>query len=170
MSSSIIAGLISSPIVAFGEGLMANRQVNAMPYAQIFKRAIRPAGLITTAFREVPFSMAVIYFTPLLEGQFQSISQGYEGSLVRNKVFEVAAGVIAGAASGFLTTPIDLIKTRVQTSEHPLSIRRAARLAYENGGLRGLFRGCGARAFYVGLAVASMNVVEHAARPLHSKN
>ncbi len=175
LTSSVMAGLISSPIVSFGEGFMTNRQVNALPYSQIFKRAIRPVGLITTALRETPFSMAVFYFTPILERKFQKISPRCEESIARNKAIELASGVIAGAIAGFLTTPVDLINTRVQTNQQPLSIMKAVSLTCADTGLRALFRGCGARAFYLALAVAGMNIVNHAIPPLlpmslHSNN
>ena len=38
LNASIAAGLISAPVICVGEGLTRNRQVNALPYAEIFSK------------------------------------------------------------------------------------------------------------------------------------
>lgn len=159
--SSVVSGLIVSPVVAVGEGLMANRQVNAMPYLQVFRRAFRLNGIILTAFREVPFIAAVFYASPILNRYFQALSPTNLDLSIGNLGIQIASGGISGAGAGLVTAPVDLIKTRVQTSGQPLSILNAIRLTVANDGWSGLLRGGRARAFYIALAVASMNVLNN---------
>lgn len=155
---SILAGLISSPFTAIGEGLMANRQVNEMRYSKVLLRACRLNGLATTAMREIPFTVAVFYTTPVLE---RHAKKWFEVNDPNNLGIQFGSGALAGASAGFLTTPIDLLKTLVQTSDKPLSMLKAARSVVNNGGWKSLFCGGGARAFYVAGAVTSMNFVNH---------
>lgn len=155
--SSVLAGLISSPFTAIGEGLMANRQVNNMRYSQILLRAFRPNGLFTTALREIPFTVAVFYATPHLERQAMRWFNTNESNLG----IQIASGALVGASAGILTTPIDLVKTLVQTSDQPLSILGATRSVVNEGRWKSLFRGGATRALYVAAAVTSMNLVNH---------
>lgn len=163
LNASIVAGLISAPVICLGEGLARNRQVNAMPYAEIFQRAIRPAGLTTTALREIPFTVAVFYLSPLLQRQIV-LQLSRDNPLARQQVvIQAFAGILAGAAAGFMTSPVDLIKTRVQTSETPLTMTQVVRSVAAEGGIRGFFRGGGMRTLYVGLTAAGMNIVNNTA-------
>ena len=158
---SVAAGLLSSPFVAFGEGLMANRQVNAMQYVQVIRRAMRLNGLITTAFREIPFSVAVFYAAPLIDRNIQSISPEWIQSKSYSICLQIISGGVAGAGAGFITAPVDLIKTRVQTSHQETSILQVIRNAIVIDGFRGLYRGGGARALYISLSVAIMNILNN---------
>lgn len=158
ITPSILAGLISSPFTAIGEGLMANRQVNEMRYSKVLLRACRLNGLATTAMREIPFTVAVFYTTPLLE---RHAAKWFKVNDPNHLGIQVGSGALVGAAAGFLTTPIDLLKTLVQTSDKPLSMLKAARSVINTGGCKSLFCGGGARAFYVAGAVTSMNFVNH---------
>jgi hypothetical protein len=156
LNASIAAGLISAPVICVGEGLTRNRQVNALPYVEIFQRAVRPAGLATTALREIPFTVAVFYLSPLLQRQ---IAPGTCPEMMA----QACAGILAGAVAGFMTSPVELIKTRVQTSETPLTMAQVVRSVAAEGGIQGFFRGGAMRTLYVGLATAGMNVVKNTA-------
>jgi hypothetical protein len=73
-------------------------------------------------------------------------------------MIQTASAALVGATAGVITTPIDLVKTRVQTADSRLSITHAFRLAYQEGTL---FSGGATRAFYVALAVTCMNAINH---------
>jgi len=163
LGASIAAGLISAPVICVGEGLARNRQVNALPYGQILERAIRPVGLVTTALREVPFTVAVFCLSPLLQRQLMHLAGGSDANTPSSVAAQAAAGILAGAVAGLATSPIELIKTRVQTSEQPLSIAQVVRSVANEGGCRRFFRGGAMRSLYVGLAAAGMNVVNNTA-------
>lgn len=172
--SSILTGAISSPFAAIGEGLMANRQVNHMRYQQIFLRAFRPGGLVLSAIREIPFSIAVFYATPRLEEYTRRVLANKK----ENAGISIVSGIAVGAIAGFLTNPIDLIKTRVQTADPPISILYALRSVTREGSaersapleergvknllcIRNFFNGGLARGMYIGGAVGAMNLVNH---------
>ena len=66
------------------------------------------------------------------------------------------AGATAGASGAFVTAPMDVVKTRLQTEASlPRDQRRykgpinALRTIARDEGLRGLYRGLGARLLYV---------------------
>lgn len=154
--SSLLAGLVSSPFTAVGEGLMANRQVNQSSYSQIIWRACRLNGLAFTALREIPFTASVFYITPMLE---RNIYRRCEMT-GENLSVQIFSGVAVGAFTGALTTPVDLVKTLVQTANDPLSVSSAIR-NINQGGWKNFFRGGAMRAFYIGTAVMTMNMVNH---------
>jgi hypothetical protein len=63
-------------------------------------------------------------------------------------------GAVAQGVAGFCTNPIDVLKTRVQTSgglrRVPLSVGEALRTVLKEGGARGLLRGAGMRVAWIG--------------------
>lgn len=68
-------------------------------------------------------------------------------------VEEVCAGGAAGALAGFMSTPLDLLKTRLQTQEVLPGARRLGALEmlrsiYAAEGFRGFMRGATARMLY----------------------
>lgn len=157
LQSSITAGLASSPFVAVGEGLMANRQVNALSYTKAFKRACRINGWVMSACREIPFTIGVFYATPRFEKYLSDFDFAKEHPVITN----ITAGMTTGAVAGFLTTPFDLVKTVVQTSDAPKSIYTTTKVIVLKDGWKALFRGGILRACYVGLAGGGMNLVNH---------
>lgn len=63
-------------------------------------------------------------------------------------------GVIAGAFSGFIVTPFDVIKTKQMTfdaSKGKLSVQDAFTDVWNDAGIQGLYRGGALRAFYIGI-------------------
>ncbi|MBA2726777.1 MAG: hypothetical protein H0U49_01205, partial [Parachlamydiaceae bacterium] len=66
--SSILAGVASTPVIATGEALMINRQMNgkALKY-QIIKRSMGVSGLFSTMLREVPFTVSLFSLAPAIE-------------------------------------------------------------------------------------------------------
>lgn len=160
-TSAIDAGVACAPIFCIGEGFVRNRQVNGMPYSDIMKRAIRLEGFVTTAVREIPFTAAVFWLPSVLEKKMS------DSSSVGTQVF---IGSIAGCVAGLATSPIDLIKTRVQTNEQQLTIINVIRSIYAEKGWQGFFRGGGMRFICTGLAVAGMVLVKNVVPYGLSKN
>jgi solute carrier family 25 carnitine/acylcarnitine transporter 20/29 len=56
---------------------------------------------------------------------------------------QFAAGGCAGAAAWTAVYPIDVVKSRIQSSRKPLSIWKGFREGYREGGLRSFFTGFG---------------------------
>jgi hypothetical protein len=161
--SSIAAGIISSPFVSIGEGVMANRQVNNLPYLTMLQRATRLSGLTTTIFREIPFAAAIYWFSPTMDQWFQRHIDTKYQSPTTSIIVQTFTGATGGSIAGFITTPPDLIKTKVQTSEVPLSIRREVNAILTKEGCLGLFKGAGLRSIYTGLTVAGLNIINNVA-------
>ena len=160
-NASIAAGAFTVPFVTIGEGMTANRQVNGKPYSEIFRRALRPAGLIATVGREVPFTVGVFYLSPLLQKQIQQRLPESGVSTSVALLTQGIAGAVSGAIVGYATVPVDLIKTRIQTHEQTLSIGTVVRSAIADRGWRGIWRGGDARSIYIALTGAGMNMVQH---------
>lgn len=170
LNASLLTGVGTALIASIGEGAAANLQVNKESKLEIIKRISRPAGFIATVSREIPFAMGVFYLSPKLK------------TLIKEKFPESpdllstgVAGSLSGSMVGCLTSPVDLIRTRIQTHEKSISIWAAAQSvkAGEGGGWRGLWRGAGWRSMYIGLATAGMNMVEktltgHLPKALHA--
>lgn len=97
------------------------------------------SGFGVTLLRDVPF--AALQF---------SVYEQIKSTLLRrlprpgddlSPVESAAAGAAAGAVGGCFTTPMDVIKTYVQTRHPEATIRQAVRAIAENEGWRGFGRG-----------------------------
>lgn len=161
IAASIASGVISSPGLAFGEGVMATRQVTNLPYSKTLARAMRPSGFLLTITREIPFTWSVFWLSPLIQNLAQNQIPEHQRSAAVSVALQVLAGSSSGAIVGVMTTPIDMLKTRVQTSENPSSILNTARAAWAEGGWRTFFRGGKMRSLYIALNVAGMNVLNN---------
>lgn len=150
LAAATLAGFASVPIVTFGEGLMVNRQVHNMSYKQAFTRALRLSAVGITLCREVPFPMGVFVLTPFVEKKIP---------VLKGIPKQFLGGFIAGAVAGWATNPFDLIKTRVQATPQPLSLKQAClNIRTEGPGLRPFLAGGILRFLYMGKTGALMNV------------
>eukprot|EP00898_Chlorokybus_atmophyticus_P003744 jgi/Chlat1/4370/Chrsp29S04520 len=79
----------------------------------------------------------------------------------RDTVRQLAAGAIAGAVSAFLTTPMDVIKTKMMTAAtaERLSVSLAARRIIAEEGAAGLMRGASTRSLLIVPDIATMWLV-----------
>lgn len=103
-------------------------------------------GWCSTLVRDVPFSF--IYF-PLYANLKNTDSFGNGKSFNGN----LAAGMVAGAIAGALSTPTDVIKTRLQDlpEGQTMSWVNCVKMTYkEEGGLKPFFKGTGPRMVCIG--------------------
>ncbi|MES2121439.1 MAG: MC/SLC25 family protein [Chlamydiota bacterium] len=160
--ASVGAGVLCSPFVAIGEGLTANRQMTQtpLPYSTVFKRAFRPAGFGLTVMREIPFTMAVFYTPHYLGLYARNFSPFQDLSHFGQMGVQVATAGLSGAAAGFLSNPIDVLKTRVQTAEVPRSFYSVLQQTLVEEGWRGLRKGGGLRMLQIGVVSACMHTIK----------
>ncbi|GAA5800560.1 putative mitochondrial carrier protein [Helicostylum pulchrum] len=130
-------------------------------------------GFRATILRDVPYS--AIQFA--CYEQFKKIAQRkYNGQHIPIGV-DMITGSLAGAIAGAVTTPLDVMKTLLQTQQsgnnkpvgtklliepplkHYNGIIDGMVWNYKNQGLAGLFRGIGPRVFWTSLQSAIMFVV-----------
>ena len=72
-------------------------------------------GYKATLFRDLPFSALQFAFWE----QEQKVARAYVGSRDIGLPLEVLTGASAGGMAGILTTPLDVVKTRIQTQHNP---------------------------------------------------
>ncbi|MBW0483077.1 hypothetical protein O181_022792 [Austropuccinia psidii MF-1] len=113
-------------------------------------------GFGITVFREVPFS--IIQF-PLYEA-LKTYAIQYRKSTSDPLPSPIAAlcGSFAGATAAALTTPLDVIKTRVmlaqQTSHNKIKLQLILRQLYQEEGWSALWKGVLPRTIWIGLGGA----------------
>ncbi len=164
--ASLLSAVPTVPIIAFGEGLAVNSQANGLNYKAAVGRALRPAGIFSTLFREIPFNVATLYAAPKLTAFISPyFSKGQSGEILSQAV----GGSIAGGVAGALTTPMDAVKTRIHASKSKISFKQAGcSLLRANRG-PGVFTGAAIRSLYVGLSGGIMNVIYSSAPQLFPK-
>lgn len=122
----------------------------------------------TTLLLNVPFHMIQfpVYETcrSLLTTRRRSAGDGEEE--VYNPLTHIISGSVSGGTAAFLTTPIDVVKTTLQTRnllEHPLrGMADAASLIHREHGLKGFFRGAVPRMLtFVPATAACWSVYEY---------
>lgn len=123
-------------------------------------------GYRATLLRDMPFSALQFAFYE----QFRSWAIQYEnkstngGSLVRplSITSELATGAVAGGLAGLLTTPLDVIKTRLQTQTQPQQTNTRRHTVhtfwslYHTEGTAALWRGLTPRVLWCGLQSSVM--------------
>lgn len=100
-------------------------------------------GFQATIQREIPF--ACLQY-PLYE-YFKGASRAQPGESWKGAL----CGSLAGGISGFLTTPLDVVKTRVMLAQQAQRLRpwEALRLLWQEGGLLRIFAGAAPRTAWI---------------------
>ncbi|VDD75151.1 unnamed protein product [Mesocestoides corti] len=121
-------------------------------------------GYLSTILRELPFSLiqypvwealktSVFWLQRLMERYNRTSHRqpGVDGASSLTKVQFALCGALAGACAGGVTTPLDVIKTRIMLAEVSKASPKGAfatsnvltvmRLVYSEAGIRGLFAG-----------------------------
>ncbi|KAI9264370.1 mitochondrial carrier domain-containing protein [Phascolomyces articulosus] len=115
-------------------------------------------GFTATILRDVPYS--ALQFA--CYEQFKKFAKKqYNGEQLPIGI-DLLTGSMAGGIAGAITTPLDLMKTLLQTQQTPKhysGIIEGMVWNYKNHGLGGLFRGVGPRVFWTSLQSAVMFVI-----------
>lgn len=113
-------------------------------------------GYKETLLRDLPFSALQFAFYE----RFRQLAFIYNKSENLPISLELLTGAAAGGLAGVLTTPLDVIKTRIQTatelSNITLSTSQALRSMYKNEGVLGMFYGVGPRFIWTGIQSSIM--------------
>ncbi|RLV85879.1 putative mitochondrial carrier [Meyerozyma sp. JA9] len=121
-------------------------------------------GYKETLFRDLPFSALQFAFYE----RFRQLAIYYNQADELPISTELFTGAAAGGLAGTLTTPLDVIKTRIQTatpqegadvskgSVATLSTIKALRSIYKQEGILGLFSGVGPRFIWTGVQSSIM--------------
>ena len=122
IGSIFAASAVSTPFIAIGEGAMQNRQASNLTYRdrELWRRSVRAAGMLTTMKRELIWNLGIFYFTPKMAEEFRRRRADLPPC-----ASQLLSGIATGSLIGFMTTPVSVIKTMVQTSKENLSIRQA---------------------------------------------
>ncbi|CAL7938956.1 unnamed protein product [Xylocopa violacea] len=144
--SEMVACLIRVPV----EVLKQRKQALILEKVSFNPRMLY-CGYWSTVLRDMPFSF--IQF-PIWE-KFKKIWSRYIGREIL-PLESAVCGAIAGGISATVTTPLDVIKTRIMLScrnEKPSKLKMLYVLkdAYKEKGLRGLFAGVGPRVIWITL-------------------
>ncbi|ODQ67130.1 mitochondrial carrier [Nadsonia fulvescens var. elongata DSM 6958] len=107
-------------------------------------------GYSTTIMREIPFTM--IQF-PLYEYMKRSIAAKTGREKVTPKEGAVC-GSIAGGIAAAITTPLDVIKTRLMLHETRIPIMQLTKALIEEEGGKALFKGIGPRVMWISMGGA----------------
>ncbi|KAG0364120.1 mitochondrial carrier domain-containing protein [Gamsiella multidivaricata] len=132
-------------------------------------------GYRATLMRDVPFSALQFAFYEKFKAEAKKWEARPDGQM--SLPVETACGAIAGGLAGFLTTPLDVMKTLLQTqvkkpsASIPSNVSTAMTQKYyvgiwdglkwnlkHQGVISGLFRGVGPRVFWTALQSAIMFV------------
>lgn len=119
-----------------------------MGYAAVGRELYR--GWAITVMREVPFT--VIQF-PLWEGM-KRWSVGGDSSVQVPALQSALLGSAAGAIAAGLTTPLDVLKTRMMLAKDRHSVFQLASRTYRDEGVEVFFRGIGPRTMWISIGGA----------------
>ena len=120
-----------------------------MSFARICVSGIKGffRGFLATVCREIPF--AAIQF-PLWEALKQKLAKSTNSQEVTT-FHSAIAGFVAGGFAAYVTTPLDVIKTRtmLKSGSFQSPVNVALKLIKEQNPIKVLFSGAGPRTFWI---------------------
>lgn len=125
-------------------------QYGALGPAGVWRELYRGWGI--TVMREVPFTVIQFPLWEALKGWGRRRKQGARGKAA---TVEVGAGEsalygsVSGAIAAGITTPLDVLKTRVMLSKERESVLTVLRDLFANHGVRPFFAGIGPRVMWI---------------------
>lgn len=180
VASRTIVVVAMAPLELIRTQAMAFRGVTRVPLLEALRAESRGSGLwrglIPTLVRDVPFSgiywltyeslnkSLKRYFTGISSASSTDAEVTFCQTVCANWATSFMSGFIAGSLAATLTTPFDVIKTRLQlnnmsgggTTGERANFRATFLNVAKNEGIRGLFSGVGLRVARVGPACAIM--------------
>jgi len=103
-------------------------------------------GTASTIIRDIPFMVSLFSSYDFIK--YQKSQREHEGRKMTTAEFTLMGG-LSGAWSGFLTTPCDVIKTRIMTSKNQnQNITNTMIELLQENGFKSLFRGAGYRTIW----------------------
>ncbi|BAT83235.1 Carnitine/acylcarnitine translocase-like protein [Vigna angularis] len=165
MTSSIFAQSVFVPIDVVSQKLMVQGYSGHAQYSgglDVARKVLRSDG-IRGLYRG--FGLSVMTYSPSSAvwwasyGSSQRVIWRFLGhdtkydehtpSLQKIMLVQAMGGIIAGASSSCITTPLDTIKTRLQVMGHEnkMSIKQVAKDLINEDGWKGFYRGFGPRFF-----------------------
>ncbi|EDW84962.1 uncharacterized protein Dwil_GK14393 [Drosophila willistoni] len=164
-AAEVVACLIRVPVEIAkqrSQTLLGHHNRQHQTAFQILMRAYRTEGLRrglyrgfgSTIMREIPFSLIQFPLWEYFKLQWTPVT-GYESS----PLTVALCGAVAGGISAAVTTPLDVVKTRIMLAERDSSIRRKTpqgilHSIYLERGFSGLFAGVVPRVLWITLGGA----------------
>jgi len=148
----VVASLVRVPV----EVVKQRRQVSDVSSRKICQRIWWGEGgrgfyrgYLTTLSREIPFSLIQMPMWELLKKQWASVAG-------RNLRAEESAlcGAGGGVVASVITTPLDVVKTRIMLGEDRMGAKQVLRTIYLEEGMGGLFAGVFPRTVWIALGGA----------------
>jgi len=112
-------------------------------------------GFISTLMRDLPYTVIELglyeqiklLFRKSIARKTHTNKRTHDASSISARRLDLLAAAGTGIITGFITTPLDVIKTKVMTSSlsSPITIPIAIVQTYSSGGIKALFSGCSTR-------------------------
>jgi len=128
IASSFTAGLLSALFLCPLELYKIRKQLG-LPTIHNWTK-----GLYATIMREIPFN--ITYFM-----SYECAKNFIKQYRTLNNYDYILAGGIAGSLGWTSSYPIDVIKTKIQTSDHKLKMTEAFKIIYNKDKLKGFYKG-----------------------------
>ena len=121
---------------------------SAVSYRQMIPRIVEAEGyrglyrgFWATCMRDIPGWGVYFYSYEVFKKLFYRIDKGVKPGQSRQLVLDLIAGGVAGSFSWLVGYPLDIIKTIIQASGTPPTIRQVIVSGYREQGLKYFFRG-----------------------------
>jgi hypothetical protein len=160
LSGGLMSGAISSPVTAAFDRVMIIQQKEGGSSLEVSKKIVATEGyrglvkgLLPTLAREAKFSGGLFALTPIFN---QALQRWQEDTEDRSGMTSLGAGIVTGV----ITTPWDLVKTKMQADRKGLysSFVGTVRKVVQVEGVSGLFSGGAVRGVLIGGCMFVMNL------------
>ncbi len=167
--ASLVSGGLGAIVISPCERVMIQQQLHGGSIWSVARSLIQKEGafkaltkgLTPTVSRDGAYNTGIFAFNDIVRRELKPF-------ISDKQTREVAASGVAGTVVGALSTPFDLVKTRMQadTNGEHTSVLQTARGIIGQGGVRRLFQGAGPRAATIAIATYCIATSKDAA-PLY---
>lgn len=147
-SAAFGSSVIKVPIAVCIRNVQAGNYRNALEAAQTILRDHGAKGLYRGWVPSVVEDMPDMAFKFAVYETLRSVHRGFVNRLATPQE-DFAMGALSGACAAAMTTPFDVIKTRMAVGS--MTMRETMALTYAEGGIKPFFRGVGPRALSNGI-------------------
>lgn len=168
VAGSITASLVRTPAEIIKQRLQCGQYKSPVSAIRGTYKAAGVAGfyrgVVPMLLRDLPFN--AVEFVAYEQFKLLYLKMKEENHAELTPRESAVLGALSGATTGVLTTPLDVVKTRLMLEESSLTVGSVIRTLWQEGGMSAFFRGVTPRLLWISIGgsifFTALETTEHA--------
>lgn len=168
VAGSITASLVRTPAEIIKQRLQCGQYKSPVSAIRGTYRAAGISGfyrgVVPMLLRDLPFNAVEFVAYEQFKLLYLKLKEDNSAELTPRE--SAILGALSGATTGVLTTPLDVVKTRLMLEESSLTVGSVVRTLWQEGGMSAFFRGVTPRLLWISIGgsvfFTALETTEHA--------